>query len=529
MKVLQKLLLFMLISFSIKASYAQVTVTLNVDSHPSPQISEWVDRTNLAILTVTNTDEHLEGLEYKVKAKMFIDGDLIAETNNNVITQTLELGSQTFLADEIIPYEALIFHNRKYENQIIQTGMLPAGEYQFCVSLIDLDGEVISTPEIVCQPMIITAYQMPELLMPIDDQEITSQLVPTIVFRWSPMTPTPSGQDGLKYIIAVSKVGDGQSPSQAFHVNYPIIEEEVLAGTQFIWPTDLDAPEENTQYVWSVKPVSFEDNPYKSGANGFVDVETFKITVGGTKGADDDSDDECECDNPSFENPPITITRLYPEDHPNVVSIIGLEPTQTLLHVCDTDNPSDYIMQTLIDWDGMHLFDTPSDMNNATHDYSPNVAYAHEVPEEICITIKKMGTNSCVKEYCIEVPQEIRNAINGTADCGCTNQITEPELTLTQPEPNNYPRKLELGNVTQLRDFVRECNAIYNEIDAQYVRYKYTFDTTINWDTNHSAEAITNNGPFEHEYTLTDEIPSEICINIAIDPKPGYEGESCVR
>lgn len=383
----------MLISFSIKTSYAQVTVALNVDSHPSPQISEWVNRTNLAILTVTNTDERLEGTEYKIKVKLFLDGDLIAETNNSVAIQTLELGTQTFLADEIIPYSALEFHNRGYERQVMQTGMLPAGEYQFCVSLLDLNGEVISVPEIICQPMIITAYQMPELMMPIDDQEITSQLVPSIIFRWTPMTPMPSAEDGVKYIIAVSKVGDGQSPSQAFHVNYPIIEEEIMAGTQFIWPTDLDAPEETTQYVWSIKPVSFEDNPYKSGSNGFVDVETFIITRA----------DDIELD-----------------------------------------------------------------------------------------------------------------------DCACTDENqTQPELTITQPEPNNYPRKLELGNVTQLRDYLISCN---NNLSIT----SHSIDVEIVWDEDHT-DNLTNNGPFEHLYSIIDEIPEQVCVNVSIAPREGYNGGQCEK
>lgn len=392
MKTINKQIVTFILFLLVSVSYAQVTVTLNVDSHPTPQISEWVNRDNLAILTVTNTNPSLEGTEYIIKTKLFLDGGLVLETNDDVETQTLEVGTQTFLADEIIPYSAINFHNNSIQNSVLRTGLLPAGVYQFCVSVLDLDGNTISTPEVICRDMIMTEYQMPELIYPIGNQEITSQLVPSIIFRWTPLTPTPQPEDGVKYIIAVSEVNPGQSPSQAFHVNYPIIEEEVMAGNQFTWPTDLDAPDETTQYVWSIKPLTLDDNPYKDGSNGFVNVETFKIT----------RSDDIELD-----------------------------------------------------------------------------------------------------------------------ACSCTDNSNAPELTLTQPEINLYPRKLELGNVIAIRDYLFNCNEnispTSHEIEAEIV-----------WDDDHS-DNIVNNGPFEHLYPESDEIPEQICVNISVAPRTGYNGEQCEK
>jgi hypothetical protein len=274
-----KNIIFLLVLFVSITINAQVQVNLNVSSNPTPELFEWANRTDLAILTVTNSDERLIGTDYKIKVKVSLDNEVVLETNMNVMAQKLELGSQTFLADEIIPYNAINFKNNSFKNKMIQTGLLPAGVYSFCVSLIDLNGKTISTPAEVCRTMLITAYQLPELLFPIDNISIKVNLAPTILFTWSPVSPTPPAQLGVKYIIAITEVQPGQSVSQAFHVNYPILEEEVIGRTQFNWPLDLNTPDETTQYVWSIKPVTFNDNPYKSGVNGFSYIETFSLKV----------------------------------------------------------------------------------------------------------------------------------------------------------------------------------------------------------------------------------------------------------
>jgi hypothetical protein len=193
--------------------------------------------------------------------------------------QRLEMGAQTFFADEVIPYESIDFKKASIQEKISQTGLLPAGFYSFCVSLYDLNGTIISTPKEVCGAMLITDYVLPELLYPIDNTEIQAQLAPAIIFTWTPVSPIPQPELGVKYIIAITEVLPEQSVSQAFHVNYPVIEEEIFIGTQFSWPTDLDIPDETIQYVWSIKPVTLNDNPYKSGVNGFSYIQTFTLLV----------------------------------------------------------------------------------------------------------------------------------------------------------------------------------------------------------------------------------------------------------
>lgn len=274
MKKIIFILVLFCTTFGLKA---QVQVSLNVDANPTPELAKWMDRDELAIITVTNTDPGMVGREYRIKTTVLLDGKKVVETNKTTSILTFEIGTETYLADEIVPYNSLVFSDESMKNKILRTGMLPAGVYSFCVSLIDLDGKTISVPGQICAPMTITDYQMPELLNPIADRMVSADFLPSTIFKWTPVSPQPPASMGVKYILVVSEVRPEQSPAQALLVNHPIIEDEIVAGTQFNWPLDMEAPDENTKYVWSVRPLSSDDQPFIETHDGFVTPQTFQV------------------------------------------------------------------------------------------------------------------------------------------------------------------------------------------------------------------------------------------------------------
>ena len=436
MKTKKILFLAFLSCFAINA-YAQVSVSLSVNPNPSSQISTWVESPNLAVFTVVNSDATLEDAEYKIKVELFKDNTLVLSTNNNVLTQYLDLGMQTFFAEDIIPFTAVDIHaSTTFQNDLLQTGMLPAGNYQFCVSLI---GNFTTMPATVCQNMTITSFQMPELISPIANIDISSDLLPATIFSWSPMVPSPPPTEGLKYIISVVEVLANQTPSQAFLYNYPVIEEEILVGTQFIWPTTMEAPEETQQYAWSIKPVNFDDVAYQTSANGFVPPETFTVSS-------------------------IVIPKSGEETSSN---------------------------------------------NNSTTDICECFEYRYFSLPEIMI----LGS---------ENPSSFLNA---SSNMFPPANVSIPELTISQPEPIVYPRKVKIDSVLTIRDYLFDCISPSNEP-------KTIATATIKWDENHS-ETLANNGPFEHEYSVGDEAPDHICITFKIENRPSYpeflcEKEVCV-
>jgi hypothetical protein len=259
------------------SSKAQIQINLSVNANPSPRLSEWVNRNETAMLTVTNTDPRLEGSPYKIQIRLSVDGRLVAETHTpSVPVRSLALGTEVFLADEVIPYDAVRLYG-DVEKTVMQTGMLPAGLYTFCVSLLDLNNNVISRPAEVCRSMMITSYQPPELVYPHSGAELDAGTLASLQFSWSPVTPMPPPDMGVKYVLVISEVYPRQSPSQALLVNYPIIEEEIIGATRMMWPPELEPPTEKTSYVWSVKALSLEDEPYHKENQGFSAVNSFTL------------------------------------------------------------------------------------------------------------------------------------------------------------------------------------------------------------------------------------------------------------
>ena len=263
-----------------------------MDANPNPRIADWVNRSELAIMTVTNTSPRLEGLEYRISMRMLRDGRPVVETRQNqVTTRRLEFGTEVFLADEIITYNALNFSGG-FEQKIAQTGMLPAGFYSFCVSLLDLQGQPVSTPQEVCMPMKITGYQAPELIYPTSGMQLTPQALAGTQFSWTPLTPAPPAELGVKYFLTLVEVQIPQAASHAFFVNYPVIEEEVMGMTQMLWPVDLDPPVVTTNYVWSVKAVTLDDDPWIDTNSGYASLGTFTVVVPAATEDEDEEDGE---------------------------------------------------------------------------------------------------------------------------------------------------------------------------------------------------------------------------------------------
>ena len=271
------LFLFVGWCFFYPAANAQVGISLNVDANPNPSIADWVNRSELAILTVTNTNPALEGQEYRIVVRVSLDGSTVVETNpSRVPTQRLPMGADVFLADEVIPYDALEFSGN-FGNRVLQSGMLPAGMYSFCLNLVDMNNNIISTPREVCRPMNITSYQPPELIYPPANTRLTSTDLQGSLFTWSPITPAPPADMGVKYVVVVTEVRPGQSPSQALFANYPFIEAEVFGTTQMLWPPDADIPNDTTAFVWGVKALTFDDKPYQTQNAGFASFNGFTV------------------------------------------------------------------------------------------------------------------------------------------------------------------------------------------------------------------------------------------------------------
>ena len=560
------ILLILILSVLTQLNAQEIKVSLNVDSNPNPQISEWVDRTELALLTVVNTNEKLEDFEYKIETKIYKDGDLVVETKTSQMPiMYLPFGSETFLADEIVPYNALTFYG-DIEKTVLQTGLLPAGMYSFCVSLVDLKGNIITRQESICKPMVITDYQLPELIYPIQDITIFAQNLPSTIFTWSPIAPTPPGDEGVKYIIAITEVKDKQTPARAFDINYPLIEEEIMAGTQFNWPTDIDMPDEDTQYVWSIKPVTFNDNPYKSGKNSFVKIGTFNVKTNNrssddsnsqgedTKIASGNSDnvitknpkvkntkqiDYCECSNEAeIDVSFLPILLMSSPGGNTVMEVHGLLALQNMIRACMNDVPEavgnpaydfpNWQFQIKIGFDATHTpeFDVLTangDVGSHTYDIHA-LAMACEISEQLQIevlVVNKLLDFECTMVFYKDIPENFLNEIYGEKEnCDCEeNELTEPTVLITQSDVEVDPLKMQLVNYEAYKSYVLGCSS-----DPE----NFSVNAAIDWGDGTPLVYMASPNT-EHTYTSIEDIPDSVELIFELKPLVITEGnQTCI-
>ncbi|MGJ8684696.1 MAG: hypothetical protein ACSHWW_08735 [Nonlabens sp.] len=417
---MKKIVLVLVFMISCSWAHAQLQATLNVDSNPTPELSEWTNRNNLAILTVTNPNPGVL-IDYQIKVTLLLDNDVKLVTDNTVPYMVADFGTETFLADELIPYNAVQFVDTGFRDQISRTGMLPPGSYSFCIELIDREGRSLTQPEQICRPMIITDYQMPELLSPVGGKVIDPLLINSLMFQWTPLVPVPDMQTGISYLIAVSEVQPGQTPSQAFSVNYPIIEEEVTVGTQFIWPLDLPAPDEDQQYVWGIKPMTREGNTYRAQNNGFVDYGVFMIRGnnksgdGGNRGNDKSGGVDCSMPNDLFTN------HLSPSIVNDKLVINGLDIA--LDTYCGYLGLTSNCYETVTtDWS--NIISHTSGISSWTETlsfYDIQNEEKPKCPKNICFTIEVEVLvdgvpTMCSHTFCLDLDKNLRNDMEDIAD-----------------------------------------------------------------------------------------------------------------
>ncbi len=256
----------------------QVQILLNMDANPNPRISDWVDRNEVLTLTVTSSNPSLEGKEYKIRFRLYLEDNLVADNNLTLMpVHAVVTGSEVFMADEVVPGNAVNFYGNIRE-KVIRTGMLPAGNYRACVSLLDLNGQTLSTPTEVCRNLMITAYQAPELIWPAGDVEVTASQLMSAMFTWSPMSPVPPASEGLQYKFVISEVLSHQNPSQALLVNYPgVMEVDYFTIGRLMMLDELSFLEAGKRYVWSVMPVNLNGEPWFEENAGFAKPVTFRI------------------------------------------------------------------------------------------------------------------------------------------------------------------------------------------------------------------------------------------------------------
>ncbi len=264
------LLLFFLPIIGLRAQNIQLIMSPT----PSPYIADWRDRKEVATLVISNTGR--EDVQVKVKTELFDGkGSLVANTvAGKMPVIIVPPGVNTYNPEDIFPVNA-VSYNGNSEKEVARTGRIPDDNYKICVTLTDpKTGDPVGTSGTVCKMFRIMAYQAPTLVNPRDKEIINESAIKSIVFRWTPVSPSPGTT--VNYRFQVWEVMPGEDNLTVLRTQAPIVEKNLQGLLQTNWPAEFALPELGKKYVWTVTPLDDQDRKMIEG-NGFAQPFSFSM------------------------------------------------------------------------------------------------------------------------------------------------------------------------------------------------------------------------------------------------------------
>lgn len=265
---------------------AQLVVQLNVNPTVSPFLYEWEGASANDLLVIVD-NLTMDEVPAVFQAQLF-DGsgtELGFSVPGGTPLIFIPPGNSVYPLAELIPIEALDYTGELPQSSI-QSGQLPDGDYLLCLNT--LDPELFQPiAETTCAPFMVLGFQDPWLLYPANGDVISPELVPNLVFQWSPVMPIP--EFGEIYIFSLYEVYPGQALQEAVQVNPSIVQEEVLGITQFVYPMEfLPLESEQGSYAWTVSAVDLLGQTYTT-PNGVSEPYGFTVDMTGVV------EPACEC------------------------------------------------------------------------------------------------------------------------------------------------------------------------------------------------------------------------------------------
>ncbi|HZV13211.1 MAG TPA: hypothetical protein VFA55_08345, partial [Candidatus Kapabacteria bacterium] len=261
-------------ALTVSAQSQGLTINLIMSPNPSPRIGDWATRRETAQLIITNTSGASK--QVKLSTQISLNGSLVAFTKNqNMPVLTIPPGAMTYDAGAMIPYNDVTFQGQ-IDQSVKRSGLLPEGQYQICVSLID-PSTFAQITQPVCQSFTILGYQQPILLQPADNSDVNaSNSAPPPVFMWTSVTPAPPTV--VTYHFKLIELMPGQQPKAAFQSNPPLFERDVIGATQFVYTPDASPLRDSMYYVWSVQARDQSGNVLGQGDGWAVPFSFMAIT-----------------------------------------------------------------------------------------------------------------------------------------------------------------------------------------------------------------------------------------------------------
>jgi hypothetical protein len=251
---MKKITIIIAALFTMQFVQAQlVNINLVMNPRPIANISDWSGRRDVLTLIATPP---AQGGARNVKINTTIktaDGTSVAVTDMQraPVKALVQGGTTIFYAADVVNLQAMVFTG-SFQDKLNRTGKLPAGNYQIIVRLdsTDLPVELSNTQTKV---FFLSATQLPVLIMPADEAVLPAAVAQTaITFRWTALVPRPT--ELVRYRVQVFEVLANQTPMQALRSNQPLLNQEVVGTTQYIWRPQLSFVADSiNKFVWTIQ------------------------------------------------------------------------------------------------------------------------------------------------------------------------------------------------------------------------------------------------------------------------------------
>mgnify|MGYP003513155536 FL=1 len=272
-------LLFCLLSMYSFVLGQSLSIVKNVILKPpySSNYSTFENLSNHAIITLLGSTQPMNIVlhgsltniqrDFRIVTKEAYLGGVFSLGSNQTKVMISDFASMLFLGRNNV--EHLGIPDEEWV-QILKTGQLPDGSYEFCVNAFWVDPSGLLVPAgDACFRFSISLAQAPVISSPYNGQELNTQM-PTTIFTWTPPIGNIIGAS-IVYDLYIVKVPHGQNPNDVMNaaINYkannPLIKTN-LTGNQYVTqPYDLKI-DSNTLYAVQViardiyKQVGFMNN-----------------------------------------------------------------------------------------------------------------------------------------------------------------------------------------------------------------------------------------------------------------------------
>ncbi|MGA2296693.1 MAG: hypothetical protein ABSG15_03995 [FCB group bacterium] len=312
MKILKSIILALMALLACSTLFANINVSVNLKRPLPPLFSTWRNDPTV-IQVILNPTQN-----YSQVRIAFIVTDLdrdkqVVKTNDlspamprfNLYTGVpLILTGNQLIRDQALDIDPSI---RKWSTT---TQMLPEGDYEFCVKILDINGNVITTTGVTCRTAIITIPEPPVLISPTGG--ITLEYTTTILpqFIWSPITNPPPGIL-INYLLKIAPEFNGQDDRTALENNTPLFNKLLQPGRLSYQYMPSDIPflrySDAIAYVWQIQALDGNNIPVTRN-EGKSEIGKFLINSNQTLGSSEskitlikpDNNGNVSTQNPNF-------------------------------------------------------------------------------------------------------------------------------------------------------------------------------------------------------------------------------------